>query len=203
MDRPENIPEITSTNTELHSDQYPFTLPLRVSSFENEKVYTGFIKNCEKLIRGSLEFKLWRDYIRDVLHQTTCSITNEVMGETTIEIHHHIPDLFTLVKALVNKKLSVEDSFSTFDISLEAIELHFNNNVGYTPLITSLHEKYHNGFLRIPIEYIQGNYQYFIENYMTYLEDDDISKIMEKTAVHLQDNPEYTWTRDSYTEARS
>lgn len=198
-----DMPEIKSTDTELHSDQYPFSLPLRISSFENEKMYVGFIRNCEKLIRGSLEFKLWRDYIRDVLHMTTCSVTNEVMGETTIEIHHHIPDLFTLVKALVNKKLASETPFSTFDISLEAIELHFNNKIGFTPLITSLHEKYHNGFLRIPIEYIQGNYQDFIENYVTYLDDDDVSKIIEKTAVHLHDNPDYNWTRDNYAEAQS
>ena len=193
-----NIPEIRSNNMELYSDQYPFSLPLRITSFENEKTYVAFIKNCEKLIRGSSEFKLWRDYIRDVLHVTTCSITNEIMGEVSISIHHHIPDLFTLVKALINRKLASETPFSTFDICLEAIELHFNNHVGYTPLIESLHEKFHNGYLRIPIEYIRGDYQYFIDNLMSYLDDDDVSKLMDRTAVHIQDVPSYSWSRDDY-----
>jgi len=198
-----NIPEIRSSNMSLYSDQCPFSLPLRITSFENEKTYVAFIKNCEKLIRQSSEFKLWRDYIRDVLHATTCSISNEISGEVSISIHHHIPDLFTLAKALINRKLASETPFSTFDICLEAIELHFTNHVGYTPLIESLHEKFHNGYLRIPVEYIRGDYQYFIDNLMSFLDDDDITKIMDRTAVHVQDAPTYNWARDEYPNTAS
>ena len=41
---------------ELYSEQYPFSLPLRIKNFENEADYNKFIKNCEKLIRGSVEY---------------------------------------------------------------------------------------------------------------------------------------------------
>ena len=52
---------------ELYSDNYPFNLSLRIQTFEGEADYNKFIKNCEKLIRGCLEYKLWRNYITDVL----------------------------------------------------------------------------------------------------------------------------------------
>ncbi len=129
---------------ELYSDQYPFSLPLRIKNFENEADYNKFIKNCEKLIRGSVEYKQWRNYITDVLQVNSCFITNERMDECTLEIHHHIPSLFTLLKALVNKNMDKDEAFSTFDVCMEAIEIHFANKVGYIAVISSIHEKIHN-----------------------------------------------------------
>lgn len=183
---------------ELYSDLYPFTLPLRISTFENETDYTKFVKNCEKLVRGSLEYKLWRNYLIDVLGVNTCALTGEQMVETSVEIHHHLPSLFILIKALVNKKLEANESFSTFDIALETIEIHFENKVGYIPLVNSLHEKFHNGFVKIPFEHIKGNYTFFINEYSKYLDDDDLDSINERMAVSMKDFKYDGWTKDEY-----
>lgn len=183
---------------ELYSDLYPFTLPLRISTFENETDYTKFVKNCEKLVRGSLEYKHWRQYITDVLGINTCALTGEQMVETTIEIHHQIPSLFILIKALLNKKLEATEIFSTFDIALEAIELHFMNKIGYIPLVSSLHEKFHNGFIKIPFEHIKGDYNYFIKEYSKYLDDDDLDSINERMAISMKDFAYEGWTKDEY-----
>ena len=51
---------------ELYSDNYPFRLSLRVRNFENEAEYKKFIKNCEMNIRRSIEYKLWRNYIKRI-----------------------------------------------------------------------------------------------------------------------------------------
>lgn len=186
-------------NLELYSDKYPFKLPLRISTFENEVEYNKFIKNCEKLVRGSLEYKYWRNYIIDVLGINTCSLTNEKMVETTIELHHHLPSLFMVVKALVNKKLEDQESFSTFDISLEVIELHFMNKIGYIPLVSSLHEKFHNGFLKIPFELIKGDYLYFIKEYSKFLDDDDLETINERMAISMKDFKYEGWTSEEFS----
>lgn len=168
---------------ELYSDNYPFQLSLRVQVFETEAEYNKFIKNCEKLIRGCHEYKLWRDYITDVLHIQSCSITLERMDQTSIDIHHHPVSLFTIVKALVNEKLEKEEAFCTFDICTKAIELHFQNIVGFVALLSSMHEKFHNGFLTIPRSMIKGNYNTFISEYSKYLDEEELDIITSRLSI--------------------
>lgn len=180
---------------ELYSDQYPFRLPLRIRNFENEAAYIKFIRNCERQIRNSIEYKQWRNYIVDVLGIQSCMVTNERMDQCTIEVHHHLPSLFILVKSIINKKIETEEEFSTFDISLEAIEYHFQNKVGYVTLVKTMHEKFHNGFLGIPAEYIKGNFQAFIDEYSSYLDEDDLDVIQQRLSVNENN---CGWGRDNY-----
>jgi len=183
---------------ELYSDNYPFNLPLRISNFENESEYGKFIKSCEKIIRTCPEYKQWRSYITDVLGIQTCCLTNEIMEETSIAIHHHIPSLYSITKAMINKRISEEQRFSSLEIALDVMTLHFENRVGFLPIINSLHEKFHNGCLKIPVELVKGDYSYFIDHYMQYLDDTDKEIITERLAVRLENFPTNKWDRDHY-----
>jgi len=180
---------------ELYSDNYPFNLSLRIHSFQGEAEYNKFIKNCEKLIRGCLEYKLWRNYITDVLQIQSCSITKERMDETNIDIHHHPVSLFTIAKSVINKKLEDEEHFCSFDICTEVIELHFKNFIGFIPLLSDLHEKFHNGFLNLPKSMIKGNYNFFIENYSKYLDEEDLDIIKERLSIT---DHNCNWSVDDY-----
>ena len=184
---------------ELYSDDYPFNLPLRIKRFENESDYNKFIKNCELLIRRSLEYKEWRNYIIEVLGVNTCMITDERIDEVSVEVHHHLPSLFMLVKGIANKKLAKEKEFSTFDIATEAIELHFKNKVGYVTLVKTLHEKFHNGFLDIPKEYIKGDYNYFLKNYSEFLDSEDLDTINNRLIIK---ETNAKWTRNNYKDIK-
>ena len=42
---------------------------------EDESDYKKFIRNCEMLVRRSIEYKLWRHYIVEVLQINQCMIT--------------------------------------------------------------------------------------------------------------------------------
>lgn len=183
---------------EISSENYPFNLPLRISTFEGEKEYLAFVKNCEKAVRGCVEYKLWRNYIRDVLQIQTCALTHERLDQTTIDIHHHVPSLFILIKSIIAKRIEEEKSFSTFDIALETIEFHFQNRVGFVPLVSSLHEKFHNGYLKIPIDMVKGNFKYFIDNYFKYLEDEDLDVLNQRLIVKIEDCGEYQWSSNNY-----
>lgn len=180
---------------ELYSDNYPFNLSLRIQTFEGEADYNKFIKNCEKLIRGCLEYKLWRNYITDVLQIQTCAITEERMDQTNIDIHHHPVSLFTIVKSLVNEKLEKEEPFCSFDISIKAIELHFSNYIGFIPLLSDLHEKYHNGFLNLPRNMIKGNYNAYLEEYSKYLDEEELENIQNKLSITEHN---CNWSVDNY-----
>lgn len=183
---------------ELYSDTFPFRLSLRIRNFENEADYKKFVKNAEMLIRRCNEYKLWRNYIIDVLQINTCMITNESVDQVTIEVHHHIPSLYTLVCALVNKKIESEEEFCSFDIAQEAIELHFKNKLGYVTLLKSMHEKFHNGFLTIPVNFVKGDYNHFISEYSKYLDEIDIDKIQARLAVNEHN---VSWAKDEYPAA--
>ena len=180
---------------ELYSDNYPFNLPLRIQTFEGEAEYNKFIKNCEKLIRGCQEYKLWRNYITDILQIQSCSITNERMDQTSIDIHHHPVSLFAIVKALVNEKLEKEEPFCSFDICTNAIELHFKNIVGFVALLSSMHEKFHNGFLNIPRSMIKGNYNSFITEYSKYLDEEELEVITNRLSITEHN---CNWSADDY-----
>jgi len=180
---------------ELYSDQYPFRLPLRIRTFESEADYMKFIRNVERHVRNSIEYRLWKNYIIDVLGVTCCMVTEERMDQCSVEVHHHVPSLFVLVKALVNEKIEKEEEFSSFDIALDAIEIHFQNQVGYVTLVKSIHEKFHNGFLKIPSSLIRGNYQAFMESYVKYLDDEDLDVINNRLAVN---EGNCGWGRDNY-----
>lgn len=182
-------------NLELYSDSYPFRLSLKIKTFMSEVDYKKFIRNCEMLVRRCSEYKLWRNYIVDVLQIQSCMITNETMSEVTVQIHHHVPSLYTLVTAIINKKIETQQEFCSFDIAYEAIQLHFQNKIGYVVLITTLHEKFHNGFLTVPIDLVRGDYKYFLEKYSKYLDETELDTIQNRLAV-TENN--CTWSKDDY-----
>jgi hypothetical protein len=183
---------------ELYSDKYPFTLSLRIRNFHSEADYKKFVKNCEMIIRKSVEYKQWRDYIVDVLQINECMITHERMDEVTIEVHHHVPSLFGLVKALVNQHIETNTDFCTFDICTKAIEIHFKNRVGYVTLLKSMHEKFHNGRLDIPIDFVKGDYNYFVREYSKHLDETDIDTMQSRLAIN---ETNCSWSKDNYPSA--
>lgn len=194
----EDLIKSNTETLEIYSDRHPFTLTLRISNFENEAEYKKFIKNCEMMIRRCLEYKEWRNYIVDVLQINECMITHERMDEVTIEVHHHLPSLYTLVTALVNKHIENNQDFCTFDICQEAIQLHFQNRVGYVTLLKSMHEKFHNGKLEIPISFVKGDYNHFMRSYSKYLDEADLETIQNRLVVTEHN---VSWSRGNYQEA--
>jgi len=194
----ENVIKSNVENLELYADNHPFRLSLRINKFESESEFNKFIKNVETMVRRSVEYREWKSYILEVLGIKSCVITNERVDECTIEIHHHIPTLYVLVKSIINKKLEAGESFSTFDIALKAIEIHFANKIGYITILRSMHEKLHNGFLPVPIELVKGNYNAFLNEYSKYLDDADLELINVRLATK---ESTCNWSRDNYSGA--
>ena len=74
----------TNEDNVLHLNNSEFDLHLRIDHFEDEGEKIRFIKSVEKMVRRSPEYSLWRNYIMDVLGQTTCEITNESITDCSI-----------------------------------------------------------------------------------------------------------------------
>jgi hypothetical protein len=187
-------------NKVLSSDVSPYVLGLRRDNIEQEKEFNKFIRSCESLIRQSPEYKLWVEYIRATYNCHVCSLTGEQNHETRIDIHHHPFSLYSITKGVINKCIVNEDSFCSFDISTKVIELHYENRVGYIPIVRSLHEKFHNGFLQIPIEFIKGDWNFLHDNYLDYLSDDDTDVIKARMNINTKNCEWYNnvWKKNYY-----
>jgi len=182
-------------NLELYSEDYPYNLSMRITGFDDEKLYFKFIKNCEKIIRYSVEYQEWRKYLKDVLQYNYCLITLEVDDQVSIEIHHHVPSLFIIVKTVVNKFVDNKKEFCSFDICLEVMELHYLNKIGYIPIIKSLHDKLHSGFLKVPIKLIKGNYKAFLKEYGKFIDEEDMDIINDRLSNTISNT---RWSIDNY-----
>ena len=58
-----------------------------------------------------------------------------------------------------------------------------------------MHEKFHNGFLSIPLQLVRGNYKTFLEEYSKYMDDDDLETIESRLSI-TESN--CGWSRDNY-----
>lgn len=195
IDNIELPPEENGEANVFKIETSPFDLPLRIESFSDDKDEIKFIKAVEKMVRFSPEYRLWVDYIVETLGQNKCEFTNEIKGECPVEVHHHPICLYTIVKTVIMSYLKEHKSFCTFDIARDVIELHFQNKVGYVLMISALHEKYHNGYMQIPIEFVNGDYKHILTHYE--MDKEEYDRILLLCAVHTEDIVQ-KWSKDNY-----
>lgn len=186
---------VTSDNSVFKLDG-EFSLPLRISSFESEKDYCKYIKTIERMVRSSPEYREWVRYVTVSLGHTVCEFTQESMNECSIEVHHHPITMYTLVSVVINNDfLDNAVEFSSADVVNKVLELHYQNKVGYCVMLSNLHEKYHGGFLDIPMELVHGNYKYILDNYK--VPEQDLELIYRLCAIHSKDVT-INWSKDNY-----
>ena len=198
-----NLQDISSEKSEKVIQENVFSLPdtglnlpLRISTFVSEKDFDAFVKNVERLVRQSMEYRLWVAYVTENLGHTVCALTNETMNECTLEVHHHPINLYTIVQTIINNDyLAKNREFSTFDVATKIIELHFQNKVGYIVLLSDLHKKFHSGFMNLPIELVNGNYKFILNNYQ--ISESEFDKICRYCNIHLEDI-KMVWGKDNY-----
>ena len=182
----------------IEDKQTGIYLALKRKNFADESEEKRFIKNVERLVRSSLEYREWLSFVKDTLGMQACLFTGETDDETgDIEIHHHPLTLYDIVQAVCDTYIMKDKEFCTFDIAQEVIDLHFKLKVGFVPMLRSLHKKFHNGFLDIPIELVHGDYRYILDNY--YIRDSVAEKVAKYESIKLGDDKfKYSWSKDNY-----
>lgn len=125
---------------------------------EDERSLTKFIRNVEKYVRSSNEYKRWLTFVKGTLgSDLMCYHTGNLPTMCSLEIHHHPYTLYNLVEiAMYNMR---DEVYTVFDLSKNVMKLHFMNLVGFVPLCISSHENYHSQILDIPIEVCEGDWK--------------------------------------------
>ena len=163
-------------------------LSYKISDFEDDKEMDRFVKKVKSIIRNTPEYKYWVEYVKHTLNYNYCILSKESLNEVTLDVHHHPVTLETMVQATIISKMNKGQSFCSIEIAEEVLKLHFENKVGYCVLLASLHEKYHNGYLKISIDDIQGNWRLFIQEFKDFITKNELDFITELASINKSDN---------------
>ncbi len=144
-----------------------------------------FIKRVETLVRTSMEYRDYINFLKDYVNMKHCAFFNNIENsqgnKVRIEIHHEPLTLFDIVQTVLNKHLDEGIPINDLFIADEVMELHYKNQVGLIPLSKSVHQIVHNGTdIIIPLNMVYGEYTKFIEEYNDYLDESVVSKLERK-----------------------
>ena len=143
-------------------------------NLSNEKQRQKFIFRIEKMVRSSMEYKDYIQFLKEHIGLNKCIFFQNVSQEKTegrrkkvsLEIHHEPFTLFDIVKVVVDKFEQQGLPMNDLLIADEVMELHYSNKVGLVPLSKTAHEMVHDSVnLFVPLTMCYGNYSAFLEEY--------------------------------------
>lgn len=143
-----------------------------LSNIEDEKDMDKFIKQVERQVRSSQEYRSLISYIKTELDYSHCTILDNIsMEEASIELHHNALNLYDITNIVINKHIHNKTLFNTLSISLEVLQLHYRNILSLIPLSKTIHEYTHsNNIIYSPNQCI-GNLSMFYDEYKDYFND--------------------------------
>lgn len=172
---------------EIDEEEGISAIAMKTTGFKSDKERRKFIKAVEKLVRNSLEMKRWTHFVRANLNLTACPFTLEDLKELNddskkfIHLHHHPFTLEDIIDTIIETYLAKGNPFTSFEIAQEVLKLHYELKVGIVPLTSHLHEKYHKGDFLIPIEFVVGNWQALLEEYIP--PQDVLDRVYQKSQI--------------------
>jgi hypothetical protein len=200
----ENLPEKNDGTYKNNEEQRVaefevFDLDVSVVQLETEEdLSEKVISYIEKLIRKSLEYRSYINYLKSEVNLTRCSLipgldANE--AKFSLEFHHYPLNLFEITSAIAKKKLNdLEEGeyLSCFEVADIVMREHYKNNIGLVPLSSTLHKMAHNKAIFIPYDKIYGNYEAFMKEYGDYLDSDVAERVtIDKLGNASKDVREY------------
>ena len=136
---------------------------------------TKFIKNVERVVRGSLEYKKYIGFLRNNLNLTKCRFLENVdtanLKKTHIEMHHYPFTLYDIVEIVSDKMDACGQILNEMTVAEEVMRLHFENKIGLVPLTVTVHQLVHQGQLFVPSTFVHGEYKKFMKEYDEYIID--------------------------------
>ena len=172
MQKPENI----------YSDGGKSVLNIRDYSYFDaeqydlcdEKEFSLYIKDLERLVRQSFEYRWLISYLKRSEGMDQCSFLENVSSrdntKVKIEIHHSPLTLFDICLAVFRKRQANGEDLNINNVAYEVMWLHYIGWVGLIPLSATVHELVHNNYIFIPTDKVRGNYQQFINTYYNYID---------------------------------
>ena len=154
----------------------------------------NFIKNIERQIRSSKEYKYYIGHLNNEIGIHSCSVFGNISDDIegiTLEYHHYPFTLYEIVEICMNKFIMNNVDFTSFDIVKEVLKLHENNKVGLVKLSKTAHDLVHAGKIYINLKSIFGDVQSFVNEYLDYIPDDikeNYNKLIDMKDINFDEN---------------
>ena len=141
---------------------------------EDEKEHHRLIQYIERIVRGSLEGRNYREYLKENMRFDHCSILSGIPSDKLkkVEIHHHPFCLYDLCKITLASASQWNQRVSTLLIAERVVEDHFRNEVGLVPLTETIHEMVHAGQVFIDPRCIFGDWMSWVKRHSQYIKKD-------------------------------
>ena len=148
---------------------------------DNDKSKEKFIKDIERYIRTSLEYRNYIKYLKSEAKLNYCMVMHklpeDLANSLSIEMHHFPLTLYDIVETILDKYLKNNTSFTRLTIANEVMENHYLGRVGIVPLTISMHQLAHSGANFIAREDVYGKPELFCKEYETFLTDSGTRKV--------------------------
>ncbi len=146
------------------------------------------IKDIERLVRGSIEYRDYINYLKRNIDMNMCSffagVSRKNGEKVKIEIHHEPFTLYDISQIVMEKHIAENQyGINTFEIADEVAKLHYQCSVGLIPISKTVHDLVHDGKIFIPLQNLFGFYVRFIEEYEPYIPNDVLAMLETKLAM--------------------
>ena len=160
----------------------------------NEKEFTKYLSNIEKICRTSIEYSLLTSYLRENMNMNQCAffqnVSNQDSYKIKIHIHHEPFTLYDIVRSIYNKRLRMRQSLNENLVARETMYLHYSLLVGLIPLSETVHELVHANYLFVPMDKVFGNIEQFVTMYEPYFEPElrlQLDKVRKYTSIYNEE----------------
>ena len=153
---------------------------------DDDKEYKKYMSDIEKEVRGSFEYRVYIQYLRNYMDMHQCAfiatVSNKESTAIKIELHHYPFTLYDICEIVYRKRSYYKESLELEMVAKEVMLLHYKLMIGLIPLSVTVHKLVHNGKLFIPIDKVIGRYDLFMDYYDPFItiEHKDIISRMEK-----------------------
>lgn len=183
MRNPNMLNQVSNVDKSILKMDYVPQYDLKDWELNDPKEFDKFIKQIEKNVRNSIEYRELIQYLRLSFNMDTCSFYKNVSNRdnTSIKIHiHHDPiTLYDICMVVYRKQQASGQEFDEETIAKEVMWIHYNGMVGLIPLSETVHELVHNNYLFIPTTHVYGEYKKFVEMYEPYFTIDQLENLHE------------------------
>ena len=141
--------------------------------FFDDKDKAKYIKDLERFVRNSIEYRQMVGYLREYMNMTQCAFMPQVNNETSfkirIEIHHSPITLYDICSIILQKRMSMGENLNIEQVAFEVLYVHYCLMVGLIPLSETVHELVHNQYIFVPLDKIYGYYRTFLNTYKAWV----------------------------------
>lgn len=151
----------------IKANDSPFAVSFYFDDFYDDKAVKQFIKNTERLIRTSKEYKTYIELLRTNIFALNHDsiLSNITTADVDLEFHHTPLTLYDIIEIIMLDHMTKGIKFTSFSIAKKVMNAHFEHKIGITPLTKTTHELAHSGNLFIKKQQIFGDYRAFMKQY--------------------------------------